>query len=50
MDILEEKAGFVTVDYEPPIIEDYEKVNRDTPVHPIIQGEMNKAKAYFESL
>lgn len=50
MDILEEKAGFITVDYEPPIIEEYEKINRDTPVHPIIQGEMNKAKAYFESL
>ena len=50
MDILEEKAGFRTTDYEPPIIEEYEKVNRDTPVHTIIQGEMNKAKAYFESL
>jgi hypothetical protein len=50
MDYLEENAGFVTTNYEPPIIEEYEKVNRDTPVHQGIQGEMNKAKAYFDSL
>ena len=50
MDYLEDNAGFVTVDYEPPILQEYEKVNRNTPVHQGIQGEMSKAKAYFDSL
>jgi hypothetical protein len=50
MDYLEENAGFRTCDYEPPIVEDFEKVNRDTPVHKGIQEKMNEAKAYFDSL
>jgi len=50
MDYLEEKAGFYTTDFEPPIIEEYEKVSKDTPVHKGIQDEMKKAKAYFDSL
>jgi hypothetical protein len=47
---LEENAGFRTINYEPPIIEEYEKVSRDMPIHQGIQNEMNKAKAYFDSL
>lgn len=50
LDYLEENAGFYTCDYEPPVIEEYEKVNRDTPVHQKIQTEMKKVKAYFDSL
>jgi hypothetical protein len=47
---LEENAGFRTINYEPPVIEEYKKVSRDMPIHQGIQGEMNKAKAYFDSL
>jgi hypothetical protein len=50
MDYLEENAGFKTCAYEPPIVEDFEKVHKDTPVHKGIQGEMKKAKAYFDSI
>jgi hypothetical protein len=50
MDFLEENAGFVTTDYEPPIIEEYEKVNKDTPVHKEIQKEMNLVKKAWEAL
>jgi hypothetical protein len=50
MDYLEENAGFRTCDYEPPIIEEYEKVNRNSPVHKGIQSKMQEAKAYFDSL
>lgn len=50
LDYLEENAGFKTCDYEPPIIDEFEKVNKDTPVHDGIQSEMNKAKEYFDSL
>jgi hypothetical protein len=50
LDYLEEHAGFRTCDYEPPIIEEYEKVNRDTPVHKGIQGKMKEVQEYFDSL
>jgi hypothetical protein len=50
MDYLEENAGFKTCDYEPPIVEDFEKVHKDTPVHKGIQEKMKEAKAYFDSL
>ena len=50
MDYLEQNAGFYTCDYEPPVIEEYEKVNKDTPVHKGIQEKMNEAKAYFDSI
>lgn len=50
IDYLEENAGFVTTDYESPIIEEYEKVHKDMPVHQGIQEEMKKAKAYFDSI
>jgi len=50
MDYLEQNAGFYTCDYEPPVIEEYEKVNKDTPVHKGIQEKMKEAKAYFDSI
>jgi hypothetical protein len=50
MDYLEENAGFRIVNYEPPIIEEYQKVNKDMPVHKGIQSKMMEAKAYFDSL
>jgi hypothetical protein len=50
MDYLEENAGFRTCDYEPPIVEEFEKVNKDTPVHKGIQEKMNEVQAYFDSL
>ena len=50
MDYLEDNAGFVTVDYEPPVIEEYKKVNKDTLVNKDIQSKMMEAKAYFDSL
>ena len=49
MDFIEENAGFVTVDYEPPIIEEYEKVNKNTPVHKIMQAEMETVKRAWEA-
>ena len=49
MDFIEENAGFVTVDYEPPIIEEYEKVNKNTPVHKIMQAEMEMVKKAWEA-
>jgi hypothetical protein len=50
LDYLEENAGFTTCDYEPPIIDDYEKVHKDTPVHKGIQEKMKEVQAYFDSL
>jgi hypothetical protein len=50
LDYLEENAGFRTCDYEPPIIEEYEKVHKDTPVHKGIQEKMKEVQAYFDSL
>lgn len=50
MDYLEENAGFYTCAYEPPVIEDFEKVNKNTPVHKGIQEKMKEAQAYFDSL
>ena len=50
LDFLEENAGFKTCDYEPPVIEEYEKVNRDTPVHRKIQKAMQEVKKAWEAL
>jgi hypothetical protein len=49
MDFLEENAGFRTCDYEPPLIEDVEKVNKDTPVHRKIQDAMDEIKTAWEA-
>jgi len=50
LDFLEENAGFYTTDYEPPVIEDYEKVHKDTPVHKAIQKEMREVEKAWEAL
>ena len=49
IDFIEENAGFVTVDYEPPVIEDYQKVNKNTSVHVGIQNKMNEVKKAWEA-
>ncbi len=50
MDYLEENAGFRTCDYEPPIVEEFLMLNKDTPVHKGIQEKMKEVQAYFDSL
>jgi hypothetical protein len=50
LDFVEENAGFKTCDYEPPVIEEYEKVNKDTPVHRKIQQAMQEVKKAWEAL
>lgn len=50
LDFVEENAGFRTCDYEPPIIEEYEKVNKDTPIHKKMQQAMNEVKKAWEAL
>jgi hypothetical protein len=49
LDFVEENAGFFTEDYEPPVIEDYKKVNKDTPVHRKIQDAMDEIKTAWEA-
>jgi hypothetical protein len=50
LDFVEENAGFRTCDYEPPVIEEYEKVNKDTPIHRKMQEAMNEVKKAWEAL
>lgn len=50
LDFLEENAGFFTVDYEPPVIEEWQKVDKSTPVHKHIQNAMNEVKKAWEAL
>lgn len=50
LDFVEENAGFSTCDYEPPIIEEYEKVNKNTPVHKKMQKAMQEVKKAWEAL
>lgn len=49
-DFLEKNADFTTCDYEPPIIEDFEKVSKNSPVNQKIQKEMNKVKKAWEAM
>ena len=49
MDFIEENAGFYTVDYEPPIIEECEATNTKKPVHEKIQRAMDEVRVYLES-
>lgn len=49
LDFVEENAGFFNADYEPPVIEDYKKVNKDTPVHRKIQDAMDEIKTAWEA-
>lgn len=50
LDFVENNAGFRVCDYEPPIIEEYEKVHKDTPVHDEIQRAMNEVKMAWEAM
>lgn len=50
LDFLEENAGFATSDYEPPIIDEYEKVHKDTPVNKTIQKAMDEVAKAWEAL
>lgn len=50
LDFLEENAGFKTSDYEPPIIDEYEKVHMDTPVNETIQKAMDEVAKAWEAL
>ena len=47
---LETIIEWVFASNEPPIIEEYERVNKDTPVHMAIQKEMNEVKKAWEAL
>jgi hypothetical protein len=49
-DKLETIVEWVCTDYESPIIEEYEKVNKDTPVNRNIQKAMNETKKAWEAL
>lgn len=48
-DVMEEVAPWVCSDYEPPIIEDFEKVSKDTPVYENIQKLMNEVEKSWEA-
>lgn len=50
LEYLEENAGFSTCEYEPPIINEYEKVHKDTPVNETIQRAMDEVKTAWEAL
>lgn len=50
LDFLEENAGFTTSDYEPPIIDEYKKVHKDTPVNKTIQKAMDEVSKAWEAL
>lgn len=50
LDFLEENAGFRTCDYEPPIIDEYKRVNKHTPVNQTIQKAMNDVLKAWEAL
>lgn len=50
LDFLENNAGFKVCDYEPPVIDEWEKVNKDTPVNKTIQGAMDEVAKAWEAL
>lgn len=50
LDFLEENAGFRVCDYEPPVIEEFEKVSRNTPVNTTIQKAMDEILKAWEAL
>lgn len=49
-DVIENIVEWVCTGYEPPIIEEYEKVNKNTPVHPLVQKEIDKVLKAWEAL
>lgn len=50
LDFLESNAGFSTSDYEPPVIDEYKKVHKDTPVNETIQRAMDEVLSAWEAL
>lgn len=50
LDFLEDNAGFYVSDYEPPVIDEYEKVSKDALVHKTIQGAMDEVAKAWEAL
>lgn len=50
LDFLEENAGFYVSDYEPPVIDEYEKVSKDALVNKTIQRAMDEAAKAWEAL
>lgn len=50
LDFLENNAGFYVSDYEPPVIDEYEKVSKDTLVHKTIQSAMDEVAKAWEAL
>lgn len=50
MDFVEKNAGFYVSHYEPPVIDEYKKVHKDTPVHEEIQRAMNEVSKAWEAL
>ena len=50
LDFLENNAGFRISDYEPPVIDEWEKVSNDTPVNKTIQGAMDDVAKAWEAL
>lgn len=50
LDFVEENAGFYVSNYEPPIIDEYEKVHKDTPVNETIQRAMDEILNAWEAL
>ena len=50
LDFVENNAGFYVSDYEPPVIDEYEKVHKDTPVNETIQRAMDEVLTAWEAL
>jgi len=50
LDFLEDNAGFYISDYEPPVIDKYEKVNKNALVNKTIQGAMDEVAKAWEAL
>ena len=49
-DKMENIVEWVCTDYEPPIIEEYEKVSKDTPVNRNVQKAMKEVQKAWEAL
>lgn len=50
LDFLEDNAGFYVSDYEPPVIDEYEKVSKNALVNKTIQGAMDEVAKAWEAL
>lgn len=50
MDFVEKNAGFYVSHYEPPIIDEYEKVGKNELVNKTIQGAMDEVEKAWEAL